>query len=906
MLGPLKVMHPGEGALRKMICIRRRFEDVVIEPEWENWERLSYRRLRRKCTPARVSLMVFAKPRIEYSARPENPSHLNPDDSEAMTRESQKRLPSAADAESEPPAKRRTVDEENQERSVREDPKSSIREMIDLASQKHGPRFLELKTEDQQWLLKLHKNLGHPGSMKLQTFCKHMNCQPYILEAIPDMKCSTCTECKSQNIPRPSVIHEERDFGDVVSMDGVTWTNKNGKIFHFYHFIDHSTAFQTAVCSPSRTTDSALRALTVGWISWGGPPGLLCLDSAGEFCNEEFLNFMQKHNIRVRMIPPEASWQNSRAERHGGILQEMLSRMDQEENIDDYDKLEQNLAICTQTKNCWSRHRGYLPEMLVFGKLRKFPGSVSSDSETSAHLQATEETPEGIRFRKELEIREKARKAFAQVDNSQTLRRALVQRSRPARSRYYPGEWIMIWRKDGRWMGPFKTIIQEGANTIWASRGHQLFRASPEQVRHLSAFEEHQYQHEKQEMTLSGKDTSQISRNFQDLRLPESDGIPTELPPMESRRENIPNTPESNTSEQPDNEPEIRSRSENSEVQNPEMPESLNPEDIPVPSDDELLCEAFSLETEQCWEISFNLTDQEIGQLAGAGSAKRQKVEVKMSNLSPADRARFDSAKEKEINSWLETQTVAKIARHRIPPENILKCRWVLTWKNSETNEHLSNTSSNQNRTPKARLVVLGFMDPKLHEIQRDSPTLTKLGRSLILQLAAANSWRISSFDVKTAFLRGTADQERVLGLEPVPEFQSKLQMRQGEVLQLLKGAYGRADAPLLWFREIRKGLLDLNFEQCPIDPCVFTLTDPTGKTCGAIGLHVDDGIFGGNHIFEAKLSELSKKYPFGSRKHTDFVFTGIHVSQGSDMTISLDQSQYVKEIEPIKLLLVL
>ena len=343
------------------------------------------------------------------------------------------------------------------------------------------------------------------------------------------------------------------------------------------------------------------------------------------------------------------------------------------------------------------------------------------------------------------------------------------------------------------------------------------------------------------------------------------------------------------------------------------MPENRNPEDIPVPSDDELLCEAFSLETEQYWEISFNLTDQEIGQLAGAENqeecitllvtnAKRQKVEVKMSNLSPADRARFDNAKGKEIDSWLETQTVAKIARHRIPPENILKCRWVLTWKNSETNEHLSNTSSNQNRIPKARLVVLGFMDPKLHEIQRDSPTLTKLGRSLILQLSAANSWRISSFDVKTAFLRGTADQERLLGLEPVPEFQSKLQMRQGEVLQLLKGAYGRADAPLLWFREIRKGLLDLDLKQCPMDPCVFTLTDPEGKTCGAIGLHVDDGIFGGNHLFEAKLIELSKKYPFGSRKHTGFVFTGIHVSQGSDMTISLDQSQYVKEIEPIKL----
>ena len=121
-------------------------------------------------------------------------------------------------------------------------------------------------------------------------------------------------------------------------------------------------------------------------------------------------------------------------------------------------------------------------------------------------------------------------------------------------------------------------------------------------------------------MISSEKDPQQISRNFQDLRLPESESIPTEPMSAEPGRENNSNTPESNTSEQPDNEPEIRSRSAHSETQNPEMPENLNPEDIPVPSDDELLCEAVSLETEQCWEISFNLTDQEIGQLAGAAN----------------------------------------------------------------------------------------------------------------------------------------------------------------------------------------------------------------------------------------------------------------------------------------------
>ena len=48
-----------------MVCIRRRFEDVVVEPEWETWERLSYRQLRRKCVSARCNLTIFARPGYE-------------------------------------------------------------------------------------------------------------------------------------------------------------------------------------------------------------------------------------------------------------------------------------------------------------------------------------------------------------------------------------------------------------------------------------------------------------------------------------------------------------------------------------------------------------------------------------------------------------------------------------------------------------------------------------------------------------------------------------------------------------------------------------------------------------------------------------------------------------------------
>ena len=192
-------------------------------------------------------------------------------------------------------------------------------------------------------------------------------------------------------------------------------------------------------------------------------------------------------------------------------------------------------------------------------------------------------------------------------------------------------------------------------------------------------------------------------------------------------------------------------------------------------------------------------------------------------------RLKFEAAKQKEISSWLDTATVSKIARNRIPPECILRSRWILTWKDGATNSHLSNSSAqgNSQRVPKARLVVLGYEDPELHNVQRDSPTLTKSGRSLILQYAANMKWEIASFDIKTAFLRGTASKDRVLGLEPVPEFQERLQMQKTEILQLLKGAHGRADAPFLWFQELRRALLELKFVQSPNGTLCFHASRP-------------------------------------------------------------------------------
>jgi hypothetical protein len=111
-------------------------------------------------------------------------------------------------------------------------------------------------------------------------------------------------------------------------------------------------------------------------------------------------------------------------------------------------------------------------------------------------------------------------------------------------------------------------------------------------------------------------------------------------------------------------------------------------------------------------------------------AAKKQRSEVKMPQLDEQERKMFQQAKMKEVKSWLVTETVAKILRHQIPEENILRCRWILTWKRVDQPE-----PNGTKHVPKARLVVLGNEDPLVHEIPRDSPTMSRM---LILQWATS------------------------------------------------------------------------------------------------------------------------------------------------------------------------
>ena len=366
-------------------------------------------------------------------------------------------------------------------------------------------------------------------------------------------------------------------------------------------------------------------------------------------------------------------------------------------------------------KNALSRARGFTPEQALLGKARALPASLTSDDNTGAHLLAESPTPEGLHFRESLQRREQARRAFVQADNDSSCRRALLRRSRPGSIEFEAGDWVLYWKRvrgnirheRGRWYGPAQVITVEKNKVIWLCHGGYLIRASPQHLRPAS-MREYMALPRDSSGVVRNEEISSKARNFVSL-----DDLPT-VEDHEYEPSLAPSSQMAIDSEQPENEvsppesfmdggvPEIE------ETESPLVPGDLGGLSIPVPDDDDdedmgdngeddgLFAFGDDCQSNNgepgLWEISFQEvfdlssdTDVTDGQLAEciliATTAKRQRVEVQWRNLSDSDKELFRQAKEKEVNAWISHGTVRKLAKGTLPENRIMRCRWILTWK---------------------------------------------------------------------------------------------------------------------------------------------------------------------------------------------------------------------------------
>ena len=356
----------------------------------------------------------------------------------------------------------------------------------------------------------------------------------------------------------------------------------------------------------------------------------------------------------------------------------------------------------------------------------------------------------------------------------------------------------------------------------------------------------------------------------------------------------------------------------------PETTDTLTPEtedvpmsgvDVPVPETDELFAgknkskintRKNNRKVEQVFELSFDIFPQDITSnplclwsafeecfAVTPGKAKQRRVEVNFRKLSEEDKALFEKAMQKEWQSWIDNRVTSLCKAKGIPLDRIIKARWVLVWKKSSDPDE-------KNKTPKARLVLVGWQDPDLGKVATDSPTLRKRTKHLILSVCAANAWKLWGADIKTAFLSGDASC-RDLFFRPPAEIRKWMNLSPDDLFRLEKAAYGLAEAPKAWFTRLTRELLAVGLTQSQLDPCLFMLRGNDGSLIGVCGVHVDDLIGGGCPEMDNVLVELKKRLPFGDYRTYTIRYTGLEVRQDpSTLQIEVGQESYVEALSEV------
>ena len=414
-IGPPPQVHPQEAPYRKMILLRRN-GDVQYEKNWEHWIHLAKRQLVRPSHASRINITMFAREKNNTESAMDHTQANDPapemdEASNVPVPSSSGEKVSAEEPMTNSPGISRQFDstrgpdklpERTEEASSVPQPEQKngepwtpqpvhLEKSAEIQLEHQSFRFRSLPKWEQQTILRMHKNLGHPSNDRLAKALQINGARAEVVQAALEIRCAICAANAPPKHARPATLKPLLDFNHKVYVDGITWSNSQGKQFHMYHMLDAGSNFHVAIASPSQTSENLVDILNQHWISWAGPPNELVVDSGTEMNSEYFAEFLQRFNIKSQTICPEAHWQAGKIERHGSFLESMLSKIDLEYPIFDYQSLQMALNQSTHAKNSLSIRHGYAPEIIVFGKHTRLPGSILSDESIPSHEQATQE-----------------------------------------------------------------------------------------------------------------------------------------------------------------------------------------------------------------------------------------------------------------------------------------------------------------------------------------------------------------------------------------------------------------------------------------------------------------------------------------------------------------------------------
>lgn len=229
-----------------------------------------------------------------------------------------------------------------------------------------------------------------------------------------------------------------------------------------------------------------------------------------------------------------------------------------------------------------------------------------------------------------------------------------------------------------------------------------------------------------------------------------------------------------------------------------------------------------------------------------------------------------------EMQSLNENQVYEEINSKSIDKKPV-SSRWVFTVKYKQNGEV---------EKFKARVVARGFSQVYGLDYHDTYCSVVQImSTRLIFNYAALNCLQIRQFDIKTAFLYGSLDEE--IFMQPPEGY-----VVPGTIWKLKRSLYGLKQSPRMWNKKFSEFLESINFSTGKYDQSIFYRVNPLT----IILVYVDDGLIfaRGEEEIEDVLQKLQANFKMRELEVT--LYRGLEIVQQQD-GIFIHQENYAKKV---------
>ncbi|CAE7938955.1 GIP [Symbiodinium necroappetens] len=348
--------------------------------------------------------------------------------------------------------------------------------------------------EVRRAIARAHVNLGHATHEELLRLAVQIGTpSDLFLQAIRRLKCATCDRLRGPQKPPPATATTRAtQFGDRVEADVFYCRDLRGRSVIVLGVVDAATRLHQAAILSSRDPEVAYEALERVWLRPFGLMVELAVDPDGAF-QGAFEERLRSHGVLVNYCAADAHWQIGQVERQNAFLRTVIERLVDTFAATDVTEMQLLLAPALHAVNSMVLTRGRSAYQAVFGRVPRLSGGLFSDS----HALATTPTTDAAASAEI--VRAEATKTIADLNVKQSLRRAILRKTRNVRvADLQPGQPCAYWRwrkrcikKRGGWVtAKFLSWDPSSPGKLaWVRSGTSTAMVAIEQLRVATGFE---------------------------------------------------------------------------------------------------------------------------------------------------------------------------------------------------------------------------------------------------------------------------------------------------------------------------------------------------------------------------------------------------------------------------------